>query len=132
MTRSTTFVAFCFTLLLLAIAGEPSVAGGDEKTIVGRWDFVSYNGVLAKDNAVYFRFNKDGTFTSSGVFANSEGKYKFLSNKVIEFDEPGILYGRRKNEIKYRIEKDNLIFTIPPILGNGAADMVFKRVDSGK
>ena len=60
-------------------------------------------------------------------FTRLDGKYKFLSDKVLELDVPGIFYGRNKIEVKYTLTKDQLIIDDAVL-----RDLVFKRVDSGK
>jgi len=73
----------------------------DKELIVGRWDHP------ISDDA-YIRFYKDGTYKWVGVLTSVEGKYRFLSEEVIEFDEPGLLYGRNVSEGKYRLSGNTL------------------------
>jgi hypothetical protein len=84
----------------LIAAGSPARAG-DKEAIVGRWDYVS-------TDTKYFRFYADGTFKEVAPLNSVEGTYRFLSAEVIELDLPGVFYGRRKLEVKYRLSGDNL------------------------
>jgi hypothetical protein len=88
------------TLALIGMAVMPAQAG-DKEDIVGRWDHPA-------TEASFFRFYEDGTFKQVALLDTAEGKYRFLGKEVIEFDTPGLIYGRNKVEIKYRLTKDTL------------------------
>jgi len=96
--RETFFVVL--TLVLAGVAVTPARAE-DKDDIVGRWDHPT------KEDS-YIRFNDDGTFKAVTVPMKVEGKYRFLGKDVIEFDTPGIIYGRNQEEIKYRLSGDRL------------------------
>lgn len=97
-TRETFLVILTFVLAGAAVA--PAQAG-DKEDIVGRWDHSIVE-------ASYIRFNADGTFKWVALLNTDEGKYRFLGKEVIEFDTPGIIYGRNQREIKYRLSGDTL------------------------
>jgi hypothetical protein len=101
-TRDTFFVVL--TLVLAGVAVTPAQAD-DKDDIIGRWDHPT------KDDS-YLRFNDDGTFKAVAVPRTIEGKYRFLGKEVIEFDTPGIIYGRNKEEIRYRLSGDTLALKI--------------------
>jgi hypothetical protein len=101
----------------------------DKDEIVGRWDVVRSGKKQAKDVAGHMRFKADGTFTSTLLFlATEDGKYKFISSKVIELDFPGAIFGRNKVEFKYKINGDVLTLEEP----QRSLDLEFERIDSGK
>jgi len=97
-TRATFFVVV--TLVLAGVAVTPARAD-DKDDIVARWDHPT------KDDS-YIRFKDDSTFKAVAVPRTVEGKYRFLGKEVIEFDTPGIIYGRNQEEIKYRLSGDTL------------------------
>jgi len=118
--------------VLAAVFGaSPAVAADDTDAIVGRWDLVRSGKAKGEDLAgFYMRFTADGTFTSKlgGALSTEDGKYKFVSSKVIELDFPGVIFGRNKDEFKYAIKGDVLTIDEP----TGSIDWEFKRVDTGK
>jgi hypothetical protein len=119
---------------LMAVLGASSAFADDvadaKKAIVGRWDVVRSGKLKGQDVAgFYMRFNADGTFKSkfgTGLTFD-DGKYKFLSGKVIELDIPGVLFGRIKDEYRFTIKDDVLTIDEPM----GLIDWEFKRVDTG-
>jgi hypothetical protein len=116
--------------VLAAVFGASRADAADDKdAIVGRWDFVR-SGKLEMPAGFYIRFKANGTFTSKlgGALSTDDGKYKFVSSKIIELDIPGVLYGRAKDEYSYRIDGDVLTINEP----TGSIDWEFKRVDTGK
>jgi hypothetical protein len=124
----------CLAVLLASPfeAGRAAGAGdaaADEKAVVGRWDLVRAGKEKATEATAYMRFYKDGTFTSTVLFlTTTDGKYTFLSDKVIELDFPGVFYGRNKVEFKYKLSGDVLTLEEPA----RSIDLEFKRLDSGK
>ena len=88
-------------LLLIFCMGTSVAHAGDKEDIVARWDHPF-------SDQHYLRLNDDGTFKWVAPLGTSEGKYSFLSKEVIEFDTPGVFYGRNKTEIKYRLNGDTL------------------------
>jgi hypothetical protein len=78
-----------------------SVRAGDKEDLVGRWDH-------CRTDESYIRFNADGTYKWVALYGNAEGKYRLLPGGVIEFDTPGLIYGRNQTEIKYRLNGDTL------------------------
>jgi hypothetical protein len=129
--KTASILGGCTLLLCGLLWPAGAYSGGGEKTIVGRWNLVSNKGVAVDKKmagTLYVRFNRDGTWTSTvPFFYTMDGKYKFLSGKVIELDVPGILYGRNKFEVTFTLSKDQLIIDDPTL-----RDLEFKRVDSGK
>jgi hypothetical protein len=82
--------------------GAHKVAQGiDQFAIVGRWN----NPVIA---AASITFNADGTFKNVSLLKDTEGTYHFLSNDVIEFTYPGMLYGENVTQFEYRLLGDTL------------------------
>ncbi len=73
----------------------------DQLPIVGRWN----NPVI---DAAYITFNADGTFKNVSLLKDTEGIYRFLSNDVIEFTYPGLLYGENVGQLEYRLLGDTL------------------------
>src|SRR5579875_2932320 len=71
----------------------------DEHAIVGRWDH-------PWTDSAYITFYADGTFKMVGWLRDVVGMYRFLSYDQIEFDQPGLLYGRSIVNIEYRLLKD--------------------------
>lgn len=124
-----------FAIVVLTVAsvgpfGQVAAFAADDKDeIVGRWDIVRSGKKGPKEVAGYMRFKADGTFTSTLAFlATDDGKYKFVSSKVIELDFPGVIFGRNKVELKFKIDGD--VFTLEE--PQRSIDLEFKRVDSGK
>jgi hypothetical protein len=117
--------------MLLCMAGwlaTISVAQ-DQQQIVGRWDVIRSGNRTGKDVGGYMRFEGNGTFTSTLAFlATTDGKYRFVSNRVIELDFPGIIFGRNKSEFVYELRGDNLKLSNTQL----SIDLEFKRLDSGK
>jgi len=97
-TRGTFLIVLTF--VLAGVAVTPARAD-DKDDIVARWDFPT------KEDS-YFRFNADGTFKAALGLRTFEGKYRLLGKEVIEFDTPGVIYGRNQEEIKYRLSGDTL------------------------
>ena len=125
-------ILFCAVTLVFGFLATRFAIASDETPIVGRWDVVRSGQNSGKDVSGYMRFNKDGTFTSTLLFlATTDGKYKFLSTKVIELDFPGVLYGRNKVEFKYLIMGTGNTDTLN-LEGPNNMDLEFTRVDSGK
>ncbi|MFO0863745.1 MAG: hypothetical protein U0744_03655 [Gemmataceae bacterium] len=101
----------------------------DQQQIVGRWDVVRSGNRTGKDVAGYMRFEGNGTFTSTLLFlATTDGKYRFVSNRVIELDFPGVIFGRNKSEFVYELRGDSLKLSNTQL----SIDLEFKRLDSGK
>jgi hypothetical protein len=104
------------SILFLAFAIASTTAfAGDQEDLVGRWDQVV-------NEALYIRFQNDGTFKEVALLASVEGKYRVIQRSVLEIRTPGVLYGENTAELKYKLDGDNLeIF-------NGAAWVKYKRV----
>jgi len=112
--------------LMLAASSAPAQ---DAQTILGRWDVIRAGTRSGKDVAGHMRFQPDGTFTSTLLFlATTDGKYRFLSNRVVELDFPGVIFGRNKTEFVYEIRGDNLKLSNAQL----SIDLEFKRLDAGK
>lgn len=91
----------CWLALVIVLVMGGFVHAGDKEDIVGRWD----NPVI---EASYIRFQADGTFKWVALLDTSAGKYRLLGKEVIEFDTPGVIYGRNQMEVKYRLTGDAL------------------------
>jgi len=75
-------------VLALCFVSNVNVAvAGDKEDIVGRWDYAGWD-------SKYFRFYADGTFKEVAPLNTTSGTYRFLSEGVIELDQPGWFYGR--------------------------------------
>jgi hypothetical protein len=96
---------FCLIALLLCalLVGAAPALAGDAEDIVGRWEHPIVN-------AVYIRFRADGTFRMVSLLDSIDGKYRVLEDGVVEFDTPGIIYGRNVVEHKYGLSGDTLEF----------------------
>jgi hypothetical protein len=101
MTKAARLTFVVVMILVLAGAVAMPALAGDKEDIVGRWDHPT------KDDA-YIRFNADGTIRAGAPSRMLEGKYRLLGDGVIEFDTPGLIWGRNKEEIKYRLSGDTL------------------------
>jgi hypothetical protein len=88
--------SFVVFVLLFCLS---TVRADDEKDLVGRWE----NPVI---KSAYFRFNSDGTCRDVRLLETREGKYRLFPG-AIEFEYQGI-FGRYKEEVKYRLEGDTL------------------------
>lgn len=100
MSRKAKLSVWMVLCLILCLAANVAHAG-DKEDIVGRWDH-------PLGDRHYIRFYEDGTFKEVAPLNSVEGKFRFLSKEVIEFDTPGVFYGRDKMEVKYRLDGDTL------------------------
>ncbi|MBX9678493.1 MAG: hypothetical protein K2X38_06990 [Gemmataceae bacterium] len=101
----------------------------DQQNIVGRWDVIRAGKRVGNEVAGYMRFEGNGTFTSTLAFlATTDGKYRFVSNRVIELDFPGVIFGRNKSEFVYELRGETLKLSNTQL----SIDLEFKRLDSGK
>jgi len=106
-----------------------SAVAQDAQAIVGRWDVTRAGNRTGNDVAGHMRFQANGTFTSTLAFlATTDGKYRFVSNRVVELDFPGVIFGRNKSEFVYELRGDNLKLSNSQL----SIDLEFKRLDSGK
>jgi hypothetical protein len=87
-----------------------SARAGDREDIVGRWNF-------SQDEQQYFRFQADGTFKLVSPLRTFEGNYRVLDDGYLELDYPGLIYGRTKEELKYKLSKDTLEFKFGETVG---------------
>ena len=92
--------AVVLALVLVGLVVTPAQAG-DKEDIVGRWDHSTVEGV-------YIRFYADGTFKEVALLNRTEGNYRLIGLEVIEVDIPGLIYGRNRGEMKYRLSGDTL------------------------
>lgn len=116
-------------LLCIAVGLASTVIAQDQQTIVGRWDVTRSGKRVGNDVAGYMRFEGNGTFTSTLAFlATTDGKYRFVSNRVIELDFPGVIFGRNKSEFVYELTGETLKLSNTQL----SIDLEFKRLDSGK
>lgn len=101
---------WCLVLVVLVLALSGRVHAGDREDIVGRWNYCA-------DERCYLRLNADGTFKLVAVFRTIEGTYRLLDDGYLELDTPGLIYGRNKDEVKYRLTQDALEFKVGETLG---------------
>lgn len=121
--------AFVFAACLGLLVLVPMGFAQNPQQWVGRWDVVRSGKRTGADVAGHMRFQADGSFTSTLAFlATTDGKYRILSNRVIELDFPGILFGRNKSEFVYQFQGDSLTLTNTQL----SIDLEFKRLDAGK
>jgi len=101
MTRILNSAVMAAGLLLLGPMAQTPALAGDKEDIVARWDHPYTDGS-------YIRFYNDVTFKWVALLNTTEGKYRFLEAGVMEFDTPGVIYGRNVTEVKYRLKGDAL------------------------
>lgn len=75
--------------------------GAVVESLIGRWEHPW------TENA-YLEFCKDGTFKQIGLLVSTEGKYRLLTETAMEWEIPGVLYGKSVGKVKFKLDGDTL------------------------